>query len=532
MMGKSIFVGAGASLASSAVAMATLGFIVPPVWAEQVGVNSMAQITSVSQLRDVAPTDWAYEALRSLVERYGCLVGYPDRTYRGERALTRWEFAAGLNACLSVMERLIQENVNILREDIDKLKRLAQEFAAELSALGARVDNLEARVSFLEDHQFSTTTKLSGEVIFNYSGVWGAETAALDEPPGTSIDDGQIALNYRSRLFFDTSFTGEDLLRIRLQTANFQFARGGSNLTDYNYSANTDNQVTANKVFYRFTVGQDLTVWLASSRLNLDDISDPIAPFTSSYTQGAISFFGAIAPIYLINDNQGPGAGALYSFSDSLNLSLYYSAGEGFSPNQGQGLFNGQFGAGTQLTYTVSAGTGIGIAYLHNYFPQGFTSNFSVSGYMGVANSDAPFGDNATTSDNIALLWSWLITPGLSLEGWGMYTLANAQGGDRAGDRADLWNWKVSLALVDLFAEGNLGVITVGQPPYAATITNKNNVPDAIAATSDTPWLVETFYVFKITDNISVTPGVFVGINPENGRAPLWVGTIRTGFTF
>jgi len=68
------------------------------------------------------------------VERYGCIVGYPDRTFRGNRATTRWEFAAGLNACLNVMERLIQDGVGVLREDIDKLKRLVQEFETELAA--------------------------------------------------------------------------------------------------------------------------------------------------------------------------------------------------------------------------------------------------------------------------------------------------------------------------------------------------------------------------------------------------------------
>ena len=60
--------------------------------------NTVSQITSVSELRDVTPDAWAYEALKSLVERYGCIVGYPDRTFRGDRALSRWEFAAGLNA--------------------------------------------------------------------------------------------------------------------------------------------------------------------------------------------------------------------------------------------------------------------------------------------------------------------------------------------------------------------------------------------------------------------------------------------------
>lgn len=52
----------------------------------------LPQVTNVSELRDVEPTSWAYEALRSLVERYGCLVGYPDRTFRGNKALSRWEF--------------------------------------------------------------------------------------------------------------------------------------------------------------------------------------------------------------------------------------------------------------------------------------------------------------------------------------------------------------------------------------------------------------------------------------------------------
>ena len=62
--------------------------------------DALAQVTSVSQLSDVQPTDWAFQALQSLVERYGCIAGYPDGTYRGNRALTRYEFAAGLNACL------------------------------------------------------------------------------------------------------------------------------------------------------------------------------------------------------------------------------------------------------------------------------------------------------------------------------------------------------------------------------------------------------------------------------------------------
>ncbi|MEY3223587.1 MAG: hypothetical protein RLZZ203_2443, partial [Cyanobacteriota bacterium] len=78
---------------------------------QQLNINNqqdvISQVTSVSQLSDVQPNDWAFQALQSLVERYGCVAGYPNSTYRGNRALSRYEFAAGLNACLDRVNELI-----------------------------------------------------------------------------------------------------------------------------------------------------------------------------------------------------------------------------------------------------------------------------------------------------------------------------------------------------------------------------------------------------------------------------------------
>ncbi len=135
--------------------------------------NSINQITNVNQLRDVSPTDWAYEALRSLVDRYGCISGFPNQTYRGNQPLSRYEFAAGLNSCLNQIERLIASQGSVGQEDIDTINRLSQEFEAELASLGGRVDELESRTAVLEDSQFSTTTKLAGEAIFGIASVVG-----------------------------------------------------------------------------------------------------------------------------------------------------------------------------------------------------------------------------------------------------------------------------------------------------------------------------------------------------------------------
>src|SRR4028118_1959025 len=94
--------------------------------------DPMGQVTNVTQLSDVQPSDWAYEALRSLVERYGCIAGYPDRTFRGNRAMSRFEFAAGLNSCLQQVERLIAGigTDRASRADLEKLRRLVTEFQA------------------------------------------------------------------------------------------------------------------------------------------------------------------------------------------------------------------------------------------------------------------------------------------------------------------------------------------------------------------------------------------------------------------
>ena len=176
--------------------------------------NSQGQVTSVSQFSDVQPTDWAFQALQSLVERYGCIAGYPNGTYRGNRALTRYEFAAGLNACLDRVNELIATATADLvrKEDLATLQRLQEEFSAELATLRGRVDNLEARTAELEANQFSTTTKLVGEAIFAVTDAFGDQADSRNN----------TVLQNRIRLDLQTSFTGRDVLHTRLAAGNGQ----------------------------------------------------------------------------------------------------------------------------------------------------------------------------------------------------------------------------------------------------------------------------------------------------------------------
>ena len=115
--------------------------------------ESKNQVTSVNQFSDVLPTDWAYQALSNLVEKYGCVAGYPNGKFKGGNAMTRYEAAALLNACL-----------DRISEVTDELQKLLNEFDSELTVLTSRVDGLESKVGQLQAQQFSTTTKLMGEV--------------------------------------------------------------------------------------------------------------------------------------------------------------------------------------------------------------------------------------------------------------------------------------------------------------------------------------------------------------------------------
>ncbi len=90
-------------------------------------------------LADVAPTHWAYTAVRNLTENYACISGYPDGTFRGDQAMTRYEFAAAIAACMDNLLELRQERLSqqdSLRQELDALRQ-------DLGGLEGDVDRLE-----------------------------------------------------------------------------------------------------------------------------------------------------------------------------------------------------------------------------------------------------------------------------------------------------------------------------------------------------------------------------------------------------
>lgn len=326
--------------------------------------DTLPQITNVDRLRDVDPTDWAYEALSSLSDRYNCIAGFPNNTYRGSQPLTRYEFAAGLNSCLNQIERLISEGA-ISNADLGTINRLTQDFATELTTLEGKVDNLENRVTALEDNQFSTTTKLRGQAIFavNAGGFTGD---SIIDPNGNSIrkNQPQATTLYRTNLDLDTSFTGTDLLKIRIDTGSNGFNDNAANFLEPNFgsilnysdSPPRDGEIGIGRVYYSFQPAETLQVAIGPAMVATDYID------FSQYTRP--SFRGisteSLAQNYLLFPIEGPSGGAYtsWTFKEKFTIRATYNAAEAGNPDEDlSGIIQG-LSTFTALLYPGESGDG------------------------------------------------------------------------------------------------------------------------------------------------------------------------------
>ncbi len=494
--------------------------------------SPMDQVTPVSQLSDVQPTDWAFQALQSLVERYGCIVGYPDRTYRGDRALTRFEFAAALNACLNrVSERI---TAGLTDGDLDQLQRLQREFSPELEILQSQVNLQEERIAYLERTQFSTTTRLVGEVDIDAVGVFGDQKAVPSgESPTEDLDDTHAILAGRALLAFDTSFTGRDLLRTKIEAGNingFRRDATGTDMTASDFGTNTGNDFKFGSIFYRFPLGDRGLVNIVASGQGSNDIVPTLNPVSS------LSAFAARNPIYRLSG--GGGAGVYYQFTDQIGAGAAYfgDVGSISNPESDFGLFNGQFGALAQITFTPTDNFGVGLTYARYYSPQpGATTN--VTGGTGSQFAQLPFGeDTATAANAYGIEAGYRFSDRFVVGGWVGYTHAIAssaspQGNDVevSGDAdADIWNWAITAAVLDLGKLGSQLGFAFGMPPKLT----ENDV--ANRRDRDTSYHIELFYRYPLSDRIFITPGIFVITNPEHNHNndSLWLWAIRTTFVF
>lgn len=513
----------------------------PTTSVAQLSSDKISQTTSVSQFRDVQPRDWAFQALQSLVERYNCISGYPDGTFRGNRTLNRFEFAASLNACLERVSELIASSTAdaVKKEDLATLQRLQEEFSAELATLRGQVDALEARTSELEGNQFSTTTKLKGEAIFGLTQAFGRGVAGSN--PRTDLDSN-FTFSDRVRLTLESSFSGNDKLQTRLNAGNVPNfnSRGdndinaptggatGTNMARLSYEGGSSNSISIDKLNYAFNPLPNLSVKIDAIGADLDDNFEQFNPDFKSSGSGSISRYGRFSPIYR---GAGSGVGVNFKANDAVTIGAgYYARGTIASdPSASNGFFEGPSTIFGQVAFKPTESVNVGLTYSRVY--ETVTSSGTGAGTTNAFNR--LFGDtsggtvapqrfaSATgfEANNYGLQVNFKATPKISLGGWLGYTNVNSLGANSTS--GNVWYWAGNVAFKDLLREGNTLGLVFGQPPK-------------LTGETDTSYHLEGLYKIKVSDNILVTPGVLVILDPQHSQTNpnILVGTIRTTFSF
>ncbi len=466
--------------------------------AEEINIDdSMDQVTSVSQLSDVKPTDWAYQALQSLIKRHGIMIpGYPDGTFHGNRSLTRYEFASVLKI---VLEKFSKPRYSVLREDLNTLIRLQREYATALAELGTRLDKIDPRIAKLEINQFSPTTKLQGQVIAAFTG--GSNSAST--------------IVSRTRLNLVTIFKQNHVLLTQLEMGNnggdalsLRHRKGGVNLLGTTgLIANggglaygeVDQNIKLSRLYYTFQPISNLGVTVGA-RMTPKDFIDRNRYANNEAIDFNSSFF-INNPLIVQNQidlAKGAGAAVNWDINKQLRLNGVYIAADADRPNSGKGLFNDRYQGSVELQYTPNAQFAMRLQYTNAQI-----NNTDINAY----------GLNVEYDLNNQY--------GL----FGRFGFGHYQGFNTAIGR-DLnlhpWSWAVGITARNFIIPGTLAGVAIGQPFVSSGLGNATQTN------------FEGFGNFKISDNISITPSLMIVTNANNDSANgfTFEGTFKTVFSF
>lgn len=545
--------------------------------AENIDTNDpMSQVTNTSQLRDVASGDWAYEALRSLVERYGCIAGYSDGTFQGNRATSRFEFAAGLNACLQQIEKLIAANSAdfVSKQDLATLQRLTDEFKTELATLGTRTDKLEGRTAHLEEHQFSPTTRLNGLAWFNLTGAFSGGDVKVETTDLNGIN-GDIALRQPGRengkpavriaknnpnitlsnlvwLTLETSFTGKDSLVTQLAVGNGNspanvfasaglFNTFGTPFLDQTAGTQTGvNQIVLRELAYRFPVTKNIQL-VVGPRINWNRYFDDNV-FTFFLT-GASSLNSNGIPMLTPTD-RGAGAVVLWDISKKLKLhvsylgeSNEYLSGSLFNSasNPREGLFNGTNSITSELTFSPRENINLRFIYQRSNIKQ-------INGLIGTpiggpiyGFADDGFGGSlhSATADVFGFNFDWRITSRLGIFGRYAYGSAHLTPVDSTRPSGDVkaQSLQIGVAFPDLGKQGALATLSYVRP---YSVLDGRNFLVSGGGDGGVQYEFEATYFYPLTNNIALVPAFYLIGNPNNfsDNFNIYVGNIRAQLSF
>jgi len=383
--------------------------------------------------------------------------------------------------------------------------------------------------SLPEAEAFSPTTTVRVEV----NGVVGALDyvgSAVDRAANSAAGFpllNALSLNQDTRLTVDTSFTGQDLLRVRLRSGNFGasgfFSNPPTPLTRLEVAFQEPlcrpdddscnrNLVTVNRAYLQVPLGSQVRI-SAGSRLMQRDIL-PVWP--SVYTDSPVlEMFQRAGAAGAYSRRLGSGVGAWWQPQGALKgVSLAYVAvmplGANGSPGRG-----GWFTAAADQASTVQ------LAYTRPSW--NLTATYSRNGQRALLRG-TPLASQLAADSREGALHSWSLAgywqpsrpgwlPAISA-GWGLDRFAFARYPLAGLSGARTSSWSVGLSWSDALRPGNSVSLALGAPAHVIALDGLED-----GSPNDSGLAFELATRIRWSDAFSLTPAVFWLTRPRGAMA-------------
>ncbi len=478
------------------VVPAALGLMAPvAATAAELNINDVSEysnpseVQSINQFSEVYPTDWAYQSLTNLAERHGCVASIPNGS------MTRYEAAALLNKCLGNVAQVNEEE-----------RRLLNEFGPELAVIKGRlaIEGIEAGV----DHSghghggvgFSPTTQIHAKSIFLLGGVDSGET------------DEAVTFTYHNIFEAETSFNGRDLLLTEVEACN----SGDTPFTGaaaLESACDDGDTLTLARSFYQFPVRENWTATIGAKVRQDQMLGVWPSAYPSDTVLDVLTYAGA-------NDAYafavGAGAGVTYA-KDKFSTSLLFVSEEASNASNATNVGGG----GGLLTAQGSDDVTGQIAWVDDRFTLAAVYNVSDGGNtLGTANAEDFTAWGLSGVYNIDSDSQFL--PTSVSYGMGWKTPDREDNPDTASNSIEnSKTWTLGLMWNDAFIDGNNLGFGIG--------TAESHREDS---GYDDPLAYEVFYKMAVSDNITVTPALFV-IQRDGKQNDDYTGAVvKTTFSF
>jgi len=284
------------------------------------GVSSAFAATAY----DDVPTDhWAYNALNYLTER-GVLEGYPDGFFKGDRTLTRYEFAQAIARLLDTIEtgnasddiRVMAESLRAeFNDQLAEINRMLGEQQGQIADLDGRVGDLEgkvgdnaAKIADLEGKIKSITPGPNWKADFRYRWEFSRITDAAD-------DTDRFRQRVRFRIGYSKQINDAVEVGFRIRT--------GDRMASSNYTLGVDKSGDADIYLDRAYVKYSPSWFGFYTNDDCEDCTPKLDIYAGMFDKAPVMFDPN--EMILDDDINVHGTGLVYHFNRDFQISTFAS---------------------------------------------------------------------------------------------------------------------------------------------------------------------------------------------------------------